>query len=191
MKLNAPNCIIATLALILAGWSAWKSSNITVRAEASATPAPATNPSIEKIEQRLCKLESVTPDVGQTMLSIQLHFSKLYFAAEARNWDLARFEREEIIEDLDTVVALKPEDNGVSLAGIIGAFTNSSSGPLASLKDAIDVSDRPLFRKAYQDCIVTCNACHQSTGRPFIVITIPTNPPVFNQRWEPFATTQK
>lgn len=113
----------------------------------------------------------------------------MYYAAEARNWDLARFEREEVLEDLDTVAALKPEERGVSLTGIIVAFTNSA-GPLAALKDAMDVSDRALFRKAYGDCVVMCNACHTSTGRP-IVITVPTNPPVFNQRWDPATPGEK
>ena len=59
------------------------------------------------------------------------------------------------------------------------------AGPMAEMNDAIAVSDRQLFRKSYQDMTAMCNACHQATGRPFIVITMPTNPPVFNQRWEP------
>ena len=148
-------------------------------------------PQVADAEQRLRKLESVTPDVGQTMLSIQLHFSKLYFAAEARNWELARFEQQEILEDLNTVAALRPHENQTDLIGIITAFTNSPTGPLAYVKDAIDVSDRRLFRKAYSDSVLMCNACHQSTGRPFIVITTPTNPPVFNQQWEAYNPTPK
>jgi hypothetical protein len=56
---------------------------------------------------------------------------------------------------------------------------------MVALKDAIDMKDRSLFKDAYQESIVMCNTCHQSTGRPFITITIPTNPPVANQRWEP------
>jgi hypothetical protein len=190
MKLERPALAVAVLALVVAAWCAAQNRHLQARLDSlSARPqlpqptAPSSLPT--NLDQRLSKLEAVTPDVGQTMLSIQIHFAKLYYAAEARNWDLARFEREEIVEDLNTVVALKPEENGVSLVGIIGAFTNSPTGPLSSLKDAFDVSDRPLFRKAYQESILMCNACHQSTGRPFIVVTIPTNPPVFNQQWEP------
>lgn len=134
------------------------------------------------LEWRLQKLESASADVGPIMSGIQLDFAKLYYAGEARNWDLARFERDEVVEGLTTVAALRPQENGVNLAGIVQAFTN---GPLASLQNAIGVYDRPMFRKAYSDSIMMCNACHTSTGRPFIVIQIPTNPPVFNQRWEP------
>lgn len=190
MKLQQAIGLLAIVALALAAFCLREIHALHSRLNrleptiAATTTASTPSPQAQNTEQRLRKLEAVTPDVGQTMLSIQLHFAKLYFAAEARNWELARFEQQEILEDLNTVAALKPEENGINLVGIITAFTNSPTGPLASLKDAIDVSDRPLFRKAYQNSILMCNACHQSTGRPFIVITVPTNPPVFNQQWE-------
>jgi hypothetical protein len=184
----------AIIAVIAAGWSAWQTTKLQARLDSIPAPARATPPSelaqapvapqATNIEQRLGHLEAITPSVAQTMLSIQSHFAKLHYAAEARNWDLARFERGEIEEDLETVAALKPQENGVSLVGIISAFTNSVTGPMAEMNDAITVSDRQLFRKAYQDTTLMCNACHQATGRPFISITVPTNPPVFNQRWE-------
>jgi hypothetical protein len=133
-------------------------------------------------EQSLKKLEAASPGVGQLMTEAELHFAKLYFAGQARNWDLARFERGELEEALLTATALRPEERGVNISGIMDAFTN---GPLKSMQEAIDVYDQPMFRKAYQDSVMMCNACHNATGRPFIVITVPTNPPVFNQRWAP------
>lgn len=140
------------------------------------------NPAATDFESRLKKLEAAAPSPGVFMSAIQLHFAKLYYAAEARNWELAQFERGEILENLDVVAALRPEEHGVNIAGIAEAFKNT---PLAALKDAIAVKDRSLFREAYQQCIQTCNACHQATGRPFITITVPTNPPVSNQLWGP------
>ena len=188
MKPERAALAAAILAIVIAGWSAWETHNLRARIDSfSAAPAQPASPPLQStnIEQRVSHLEAITPSVAQTMLSIQSHFAKLYYAAEARNWDLARFEREEIEEDLETVAVLKPTENNVSLAGIISAFTNATTGPMAAMNDAIAVSDRQLFRKAYQDTALMCNACHQATGRPFIVITVPTNPPVFNQRWEP------
>lgn len=134
------------------------------------------------LEPRLNRLETASPGVGQIMTRAQLDFAKLYFAGQARNWDLAEFERGEVAEDLKAAVALRPKERGVNIAGIMGAFSN---GPLTSLQNAIAVYDWPLFRKAYRESVKMCNACHQATGRPFIVITVPTHPPVFNQRWEP------
>jgi len=179
---------IAIVAIIAAGWSARQTAQLQARIDSMNTAVPAPQPAAAQqgtnIEARLAHLETITPDVGQVMQGIQSHFAKLHYAAEARNWDLVRFEREEIQEDLETVAAMKPQENGVNLVGIISAFTNSVSGPMAQMNDAIAVSDRQLFRKSYQDMTAMCNACHQATGRPFIFITTPTNPPVFNQRWE-------
>lgn len=180
---------IALVAIIAAGWSARETAKLQARIDSMNAPAPVVQPAPApkgtNIEARVAHLEAITPDVGQVMQSVQSHFAKLHYAAEARNWDLVRFEREEIQEDLETVGVMKPEDNGVNLVGIISAFTNNVSGPMAQMNDAIAVSDRQLFRKSYQDMTAMCNACHQATGRPFIFITTPTNPPVFNQRWEP------
>src|SRR5256885_11596254 len=97
------------------------------------------------LQERLKKLEAASPHVGELMAGIQQHLAKMYFAAEARNWDLARFERGEIVESLDAVAALHPDERGVDLAGIIDAFKQTQ---LTSLKDAIDVKDRALFREA-------------------------------------------
>lgn len=188
MKGNSVTLIVAIAALIISAVCLWEVHGLR---QPMTAPPPASAIPARDFEARVNKLEAAAPDVGQIMLGLQTRFAKLYFAAEGRSWDLARFEREEVIEDLSTVASIKPDDNGVSLAGIIGAFTNSVDGPLASMKDAIDVSDRALFRKAYQDSLVMCNSCHQSTGRPFIVITVPTNPPVFNQQWEVSAAMHK
>ena len=185
MKITYLSVAAAILASAAAGWSLWQTAKLQARIDSMNTAKPVAAAPVTNVEARLAHLEAITPDVGQMMQGIQLHFAKLHYAAEARNWDLARFEREEIQEDLETVAAMKPQDNGVNLLGIISAFTNSVSGPMAQMNDAIAVSDRQLFRKSYQDMTAMCNACHQATGRPFIFITTPTNPPVFNQRWEP------
>lgn len=192
MKLERPALVIAVLAILVAVWNVWALRNLEARLDALAARPPLAAPPVSagpglstNVEQRLSHLEAITPSVAQTMLSIQSHAMKLHYAAEARNWDLARFERGEIVEDLGTVAALEPEENGVSLVGIISAFTNTVTGPMADMTDALAMSDRPLFRKSYQETILMCNACHQATGRPFIVITVPTNAPTFNQRWEP------
>ena len=138
-------------------------------------------PGATNIEGRLKGLETAAPDLGDVMALLQLHFAELYFASEARNWDLAAYERGEIAESLDLAAALRPEEKGVNLAGIIEAFKNTQ---LVALQDAVEMKDRGLFRDAYRDSIFMCNTCHQSTGRPFIVVTMPTNPPVFNRQWE-------
>jgi hypothetical protein len=188
MKLERLALFAAFLTLITTGWCMLEISNLHARLDRSSgklRPARVLSenatPGATNFEARLKKLESAAPGLGDVMAGLQLHFAKLYFAGEARNWDLVAFERGEIAENLAAAAALRPEERGVSIAGIIEAFRNTQ---LVALQDAIAMKDRGLFREAYRDSIVMCNTCHQSTGRPFIVVTVPTNPPVFNQQWE-------
>lgn len=189
MKLERAALWVALPALILTGWSALEIRNLQKRLD---NFTDQTLPHRRRIddamfqptnsEPRLKMLEAASGGLGGIMLGVQLHFSKLYFASEARNWDLARFEHGEIEEKLNAAAALRPEERGVGLVGIIDAFKSTQ---LAALKDAIDVKDRGLFRDAYRQSVLMCNACHQATGRPFITIKLPTSPPVANQQWEP------
>lgn len=165
--------IVAIAAFLIGIW-------ITKRASQAAPSAQDSAAGTTNLTERLKKLELATPNVGNLMLEIQLHFAKLYYAAEGKNWDLATFERNEIEDAMEKVAVLRPAENGVKIDEVIGTLKKTS---LTTLKDAIDVKDRGLFRDAYRDTMTTCNACHQATGRPFIAIIVPTNSPVANQRW--------
>jgi hypothetical protein len=187
MKLERLALGVAMLGLITAGWCARAIHNLQAQLERisadSRFPRPTDkSSSVTNLEERLKTLEAGSPGVGEIMSSVQRHFAKLYFASEARNWELARFERGEILENLNAVAALRPEERGVSITGMLDAFKTTQ---LVSLLDAVNMKDRRMFREAYQEAILMCNTCHQATGRPFIAITIPTNPPVSNQRWDP------
>ncbi len=190
MKLERIALLAAVIAVITAGLSVAEVRKLQARLDrvadgsrppASPLPGPSVGSPATNVEQRLKQLEAAAPSPGLFMSAVQLHFAKLYFAGEARNWDLARFERGEMLEHLDVVAALRPAEGAVSVTGIMDAFKNTQ---LAAIKDAIEMKDRGLFREAYRESIIMCNTCHQATGRPFITITIPTNPPVSNQRWE-------
>jgi len=184
MRIERLAVITSLAALLIVGWCAWRINALERRLGQFSSPElrveARSDPS--SVEQRLKRLEAGAPHLGEVMSGIQLHFAKLYFAGQARNWGLARFERGELEEGLNTVAELRPEENGVKLAGIIDAFKQTQ---MVALKDAIEMKDRSLFKDAYQEAIVMCNTCHQSTGRPFISIIVPTNAPVTNQRWEP------
>ena len=179
---------VAGLALAAVCWCAWKIQTLqTQLSQNRSLPVHAREQPSEALEPRIKKIESATPGLGDVMCGIQFHFAKLHFAAEGRNWDLARFEQGEVEEGLEKIALLRPQENGVNLSGIADAFKQTQ---LEALKDAIEMKDRSMFRDAYQQSILMCNTCHQSSGRPFLVITTPTNPPVTNQRWDPLPNTQ-
>jgi len=114
------------------------------------------------------------------MSGVLLHFAKLYYAGMAANGPLAEFELHEVEENLDRAIALRPRERGVDLAGLNEAFKESQ---LAALAAVIEGEDWNAFGPAYREAIAICNGCHEQTGRPFIVVTVPTAPPVSNQQW--------
>ena len=180
MKLQRIALLAAVIALIIAGWGVAEVRKLHARLDRVAAgwrppslPSATVGSPTTNLEQRLKQLEAAAPSPGLFMSAVQLHFAKLYFAGEARNWDLALFERGEILEHLAVVAALRPGEGAASIVGIMDAFKNTQ---MVALKDAIAMKDRGLFREAYREALGMCNTCHQSSGRPFISITIPTNP---------------
>lgn len=177
MKLSL---VITAACLLVTAWCVWQVIHLHHRLDViEKTPSLP-----ESVEGRLKKLEASAPGIGKVMSGVQAHFAKLYFAGEARNWKLAEFEMHEVEENLDQSVAIRPEENGVNMVGVADAFKQTQ---LTALKEAIRRQSGDLFQKSYAESVATCNGCHQATGRPFLIITIPTAPPVPNQQWEPPA----
>src|SRR6266403_1615012 len=119
MNLERPALIVAIIALLTTAWCAWRIQGLQARldrAGGNSGPAPAKKGSPQQpsqpadLEQRLKKLETASPKLGEVMSGIQRHLAKLYFAGEARNWDLARFQRGELEEGLMAAAALRPEE---------------------------------------------------------------------------------
>jgi hypothetical protein len=60
-----------------------------------------------------------------------------------------------------------------------------SGGELANLGKAIEARDLGKFTSAFDQLTAACNACHQATQHPFIVIQRPTALPYSNQSFAP------
>jgi hypothetical protein len=57
--------------------------------------------------------------------------------------------------------------------------------PIKSMENAIAARNGAAFSKAFGELTRGCNACHQSTGRGFIVMTVPTASSFGNQSFAP------
>ena len=137
--------------------------------------------SLEALRDRVQKLEATAPGVGSAMSAAQVHFGKLYYAGQARNWGLAAYELHEVEENLEIAVNLRPQEHGVNLIDLTEDFEQAQ---LAVLRQAIEAEDSGAFRVAYEEAMSACNTCHMEVRRPFLVITLPAAPPVTNQQWE-------
>jgi len=124
--------------------------------------------------------------MGEIMASTQMRHSKLWFAGKSENWNLARYELDEIKEGFDDAVKFHPVfKRDAPIAGILGKFT---AQPLDELEKAVEAKDSLKFRKSFDNLTRACNGCHQATGQEFIVIKRPGILPFSNQE---FSVTAK
>ncbi len=142
---------------------------------------PTTDKSIENLTAKVQELkDKYRPGLGEYMVGIQLHHSKLWFAGINNNWKLAEYEIGEIkesFEDIKNVETDRPEVKTIDMI----------QPPLDSLAGAITQKNEVAFRQQFELLTATCNKCHRANKFEFNVITIPTEPPVYNQDFKPHS----
>ncbi len=126
---------------------------------------------------------SYIPHTGEIMGLEQMRHSKLWFAGNASNWDLADYELGEIKEGLDDVVKYHPVfKNGAQIALMLGKFMDR---PMEETRKAIAAKDSAGFAQAFGDLTAACNACHRAAGRGYVRIVRPDTSPYTNQEFAP------
>lgn len=125
-------------------------------------------------------LPAWTPGLGELMSLQQMRHAKLWFAGEAGNWKLARYELDELKEGFDDVMRLHPthKDSPVPISEVVPRIM---SEPQSDLGKAVDAKDRARFGKAYDALTAGCNSCHQATNFGFNVVRRPAVNPYPNQ----------
>ena len=115
--------------------------------------------------------------LGDIMNAAQTRHIKLWLAAKAQNWDLARFELGQLKASLS--------EAAVHYSGIPVSNITTLGSSLQSVGDAIDAKDGKRFVASFGDLTSGCNACHNALARSFIVIRTPTEQPFGNQVFAP------
>jgi hypothetical protein len=121
--------------------------------------------------------EQYVPRLGDIMNAIQQRHMKLWFAGKARNWELAAYELRQLKSGLIEAATL--------YSGIPATNVTRLAEPAQSVADAIEAKDSRRFAKAVSEFTNGCNACHQSIGRGFIVMQVPTASPFRDQVFPP------
>jgi len=117
------------------------------------------------------------PRLADIMDLVQTRHMKLWFAARAQNWDLARFELQQLRGNLAEAALLY---SGIPVSNITTLGT-----PLQTLSDAIEAKDGKRFATSFGELTGGCNACHGGMERGFIVIRTPVEQPFGNQVFAP------
>jgi hypothetical protein len=126
--------------------------------------------------------EPFTPGLGEIMTLQQMRHLKLWFAGQAVNWPLADYELDELKEGFEDIVKYHPTHDEVPTGTMAAAVVEKE---VADLNKAIQAKDRKQFVAAFDRVTASCNACHQASKKPFIVVQRPIANPYANQSFAP------
>jgi len=121
--------------------------------------------------------EHYVPRLGDIMNAVQTRHIKLWFAGKALNWELAAFELRQLKAGLLQAATM--------YTGIPVTNVTTMSNPVQSIAEAIAAKDIKQFNKGVGELTNGCNGCHQSMGRGFIAIRVPTEQPFSDQLFTP------
>jgi hypothetical protein len=137
--------------------------------------------SVSVLHRIIDSLRVQTPGLGEYMSTIQLHIAKLWFAAQASNWKLAKYEHDELEETIETAEALHAKRDSVNISAVLQSVRQTQ---LPLIEQAINKKSLHVFENAYSQTLAACNGCHRPAGYEFIHIITPTREPVANQQWK-------
>jgi hypothetical protein len=130
--------------------------------------------------------EPYTPGLGEIMTLQQMRHSKLWWAGQAANWELAAYEIKELGEGFDDIVTYHPTHEESPVAPK-DAIPRMITAPIADLRDVIGKRDTQAFEPAFDALTKACNDCHRATNFGFNVVQRPTMNPYSNQAFAPIA----
>jgi len=148
------------------------------------TPKPEQTP-MQRAGQPEQKSETPRPYVPGLeifMGVIQNQHVKLWYAGQAKNWDLAAYQLGEIKEVLSDVQEMVPVFKNLPLAEMVDAVLTKE---IAALEKAVDAKDSKAFAAGFDKLTAACNSCHQGTENGFIVIRRPVAGAFPNQDFSP------
>jgi hypothetical protein len=154
------------------------------------TPAaqPAAAPTGD-VAADLAYLKSVLPTQSHTMTDVGYHWANLWFAAEKKNWPLARFFFDEARSHMRWTILIRPVrqlPNGgtVDVKAIFNALDVSA---FATVQLAIEDEDHAQFVTAYKSALDACHSCHTASAKPYLRPVVPTAPPSTLITFDPAA----
>jgi hypothetical protein len=104
-----------------------------------------------------------------TML-VQPRHIRLYYAGQAKNWQLAAFQVNELRGALARIGRTIPNYRNINVDTAVAAIFVDK---LAAVSAAITAGDEAQFMTAYGEMTAACNDCHKGMEHPFLVIKVP------------------
>ena len=122
-----------------------------------------------KNSMTLDEMAAVQPGLARLMPEVGDRTWKLYYAAKAENWPMAKFQYKEIIGLMELGAFMRPKHQEA-----LEQFLAENWKPL---EQAIEKKDFTLFEAAFHSAIDMANAYHELKEKPYIRWKLPDQPP--------------
>ena len=160
----------------------WMTRNVPTPAAQQAAPTGAAATDV-------AFLKSVVPTQSHTMMDAAYHWSNLWFAAEKKNWPLARYFFGEARQSIRWTILIRPvrqlpDGKSVDVKGILTAVDMSA---FAAVQLALEDEDHEAFVTSYKSALGACYSCHVASGLPYLRPVVPTAPPSTVLSFDPAA----
>lgn len=134
-------------------------------------------------EQQLDTSDQFVPGLGEIMAQSANRHAKLWFAGQAKNWELAAYEVDELHEGFEDAAKYHPTHKHIKqpVPELIARFMDK---PLAGLELAIKDKNQQAFNSSFDQLTSACNACHQATSFGFNQVSVPQFNPFANQKFD-------
>jgi hypothetical protein len=111
----------------------------------------------------------IQPGLGRLMPEVGTRTWKLFYAAKAGNWPLAKFQYKEIKGLMELGAFTRPKHEEA-----LNQFLVENWKPLET---AIEKQDFAAFEDAFSKAVDSANAYHELKDKPYIVWKLPDTPP--------------
>jgi len=153
---------------------------------ATAPPAPMTP---AQMQAEIERLKTLVPSYSHPMQDVAINWASVWFAAQKKNWPLARYFYNEARSHIAWTVRINPnarvDGEIVDLKSIYDAIDTSS---LMDVRTAIDKQNPAQFVAAYKTMLESCYSCHKAAGKPMIRPQVPTSAALSVVNYDPAAT---
>jgi hypothetical protein len=153
------------VAALLAGSIGLAASAIAI---ATAAPAPAAPAAPAGGGLQILDFKPAFDDL-MTML-VQPRHTKLWLAAQQKNWQLAGFQLNEMGSALRRVGQTIPKYRNISVDATVSSIFQPK---IQAVAGAIGAQNIQQFNTAYAELTNACNLCHEALEHPFLVIKVP------------------
>ncbi len=114
-------------------------------------------------------LWNIQPGLGTVMIEYGRRMALAHQAAQAGDWGMAQYQLKEAIEIQEVGETTRP--------GKADLLTNFEHSYLDALAQDIQDKDEAAFDDDFAQALDGCNACHQATDHPYVVVQAPANSP--------------